>query len=422
MTTLSSHGSLRLGPRRKPAGHWVVGFLALVVGVLAVGCNTKPPPKEDKTIEVDVTTPITDEVLDFDDFTGRLEAKETVEIRPVVSGYILEAPFKEGEKVREKDVLFLINPELYKADFEVADANVTLAVAERNLQEANAARARTLLGSRSMSREEYDQVIGAREKAKASVLAMTAARLKTKILVAYTKVEAPISGRISRRAADPGNLVKAGETLLTTIVADDKVYAYFDVDERTYLKLTGEKVSGSSDLHANDLKLPVLMRLANEDEFEQKGVVDFVDNRLNGNTGTIRMRGVFPNPRGVLKAGLFVRIRLPLGRPYPALLIPDEAIQSDQGKKYVYVIDDDEKAQYRPIIQGQAVQGLRVIKEGLKPGERVVINGMQRVQRDKPVKATPKPQPKSPGFPLGKLLYPSVTAGDKGTRGQGDGR
>jgi membrane fusion protein, multidrug efflux system len=148
--------------------------------------------------------------------------------------------------------------------------------------------------------------------------------------------------------------------------------------------------------------------------------VDFVDNRLNGNTGTIRMRAIFANPRGSLKAGLFVRIRLPIGQPYKSLLIPDEAIQSDQGKKYVYVIDAEEKAQYRPITQGQPIQGapirvngvlepeptLRVIKDGLKPGERVVITGMQRVQRQKPVQATMKPPPQSPGFPLGKLLYP----------------
>ena len=405
MSTPTAHGSHRTGSRRWPAGRWMGGLVGLILGLLVVGCNHKPPPKEEKTIEVDVTTPITDDVLDYDDFTGRLDAPQTVEVRPHVSGYILEAPFTEGDRVKKGELLFQIDSRPYDADFSQAKANLTLAHAERDLQEANAARARTLMASRGISREDYDVALAARDKAKASVLGFEAAVLRTSVLVEYTKVTARISGRISRRSIDIGNLVKADETLLTTIVSDDKVHAYFDVDERTYLDLTGEKVSGSPSLHAKDLKLPVLMRLANEDKFEQKGVVDFVDNRLNGNTGTIRLRGVFPNPRGVLKAGLFVRVRLPLGRPYKALLIPDEAIQSDQGKKYVFVIDGEEKAEYRPVILGQAVQGLRVVKDGLRPGERVVINGMQKVQRQKPVKATLRDQPKSPGFPLGKLLY-----------------
>ena len=404
MTPPSSPRSQHVGLRRWPAGRWMAGVVGLILGVIVVGCNTKPPAKEEKTVEVDVTTPITDDVLDYDDFTGRLDAPQTVEVRPHVSGYIIDAPFTEGDRVNKGDLLFQIDSRPYDADFAQAKANLTLAKAERDLQEANAARARTLMASRGISREDYDVAVAARDKAKASVLGVEATVLRTSVLVEYTKVTARISGRISRRSVDIGNLVKADETLLTTVVSDDKIYAYFDVDERTYLDLTGEKVSGSPNLQAKELKLPVLMRLANEDEFKRKGDVDFVDNRLNGNTGTIRLRGVFANTGGVLKAGLFVRIRLPIGWPYKALLIPDEAIQSDQGKKYVFVIDAEEKAEYRPITQGQAVQGLRVIKDGLKPGERVVINGMQRVQRQKLVKATLKDPPKSPGFPLGKLL------------------
>lgn len=408
-------------PHPSPRSAWlrVGGAIVLGMAVLGAGCTRKPPPKEDKAVEVEVTTPITDDVLDFEDFTGRLDARETVEIRPRVSGYILEAAFKDGEMVKKGQLLFHIDPPLYEADFALAEANVNLAIAERNLQEAVADRARVNYGNRSISREEYDQAVASREKSKASVVAMTASQKKSRIHLGYTKVLSPIEGRISRRVVDPGNLVKVDETLLTTIVADKEVFAYFDVDERTYLDITGEKLAGTPSTQTADLKVPVLMRLANEDKFAQRGMVDFVDNRLNGNTGTIRMRAIFANPRGVLKSGLFVRIRLPLGQPYKALLIPDEAIQSDQGKKYVYVIDADEKAQYRPIVPGQAIQGqpvtkdgvedqptLRVIKDGLKPGERVVINGMQRVQRQKPVQAAMMPAPKSPGFPLGKLLYP----------------
>src|SRR5262249_37851771 len=157
-------------------------------------------------------------------------------------------------------------------------------------------------------------------------------------------VTAPHNGRISRRYTDPGNLVKADETLLTTLVADDTVYAYFDVDERTYLDLAGDKPAPSqSPSPSAQRKLSVLMQLANQKEFSLPGSVDFVDNRLNGNTGTIRMRGVFPNPRGVLKSGLFARVRLPVGDFYPALLVPDEALQSDQGRKFVYLVDAENK-------------------------------------------------------------------------------
>ena len=178
----------------------------------------------------------------------------------------------------------------------------------------------------------------------------------------------------------------------------------FDVDERTYLDLVGEKPSASTSTMLTDLKLPVLMRLANKEEFTYSGVVDFVDNRLNGNTGTIRMRGVFANPQHILKAGLFVRVRLPLGNPYKTLLIPDESLQSDQGKKYLFVVDGDSKVEYRTVTLGQSIQGLRVIKGGLKDGEKVIINGMQRVRSGQKVKAIEQPPPKQPDSPLKKLL------------------
>jgi RND family efflux transporter MFP subunit len=189
---------------------------------------------------------------------------------------------------------------------------------------------------------------------------------------------------------------------LTTLVNDKQLYAYFDVDERTYLELVGAR-QGQSSLPAG-LRFPVLMCLANEGEFARSGIVDFIDNRVNASTGTIRMRGVFENPKGLLRSGLFVRIRLPIGTPYTALLIPDEALLSDQGKKYVFVVNDKDEVVYRPVTLGQELKGLRVIKGGVSAGERVIITGMQRVRQGAKVQVKVQPPPKPPGSALTQLL------------------
>jgi RND family efflux transporter MFP subunit len=377
---------------------------ALLAAALAAGCGARAAAKADKTVEVVVTTPITDSVLDYQDFTGRLDAFRTVEVRARVAGYVDEAPFKEGDSVRKGDVLFRIDPRTYRADLNQAEANLKLAVAEQQLQELTSRRARRLFALRTMGKEEFDQIMASREKAAATVGAMEAARDRAVVYLDYTKVTAPLNGRVSRRNVDPGNLVKADDTLLTTLVADDPVYAYFDVDERTYLDLVGERPSATSSARLSRLQFPVLMRVANEEEFTRSGTVDFLDNRLNGNTGTIRMRGVFANPRGVFKSGLFVRIRLPIGSPYEALLIPDEALQSDQGKKFVYVVNGEGKVEYRSVKLGQAIHGLRVIKEGLKGGERVIVQGQQRARPQMQVQVKMQAPPKPPEASLRKLL------------------
>jgi multidrug efflux pump subunit AcrA (membrane-fusion protein) len=410
-----------------PAGRHGLG-LFLVFLVLVAGCSRTAPTKTHKLVEVDVVTPVADEVQDHQDFTGRLDADAIVAIRARVTGYIEKAPFDEGDYVRGPsgdypgDVLFYIDSKTYDADLAQAEANLKQSIAERTLQELNAIRARQMVNSRSIGKEEYDTTIGARDKAKATVLAMEAARDRASVYVGYCKVRAPMSGRISRRAVDPGNLVKQDDTLLTTLVNDEKVKAYFDVDERTYLDLVGEKPTAVSMSKTAGLKLPVLMRLANEEEYTRQstpltmglwavtnppanvgslglalwlaktpvtvpirqGYVDFIDNQLNGNTGTIRMRGIFPNPYGVLKSGLFVRIRLPIGKPYRSLLVPAEALQSDQGRQYVFVVDESNHVQYRSVTVGPAVvrQGtpMRVIRDGLREGDRVVVTNMQRVR------------------------------------------
>jgi RND family efflux transporter MFP subunit len=395
---------------------------ALLTAILAAGCgNNQPAARGNKSVEVVVTTPITDTVTDYQDFTGRLSAVKTVEIRARVTGYVQEAPFKEGDVVHEGDLLFQIDPRTYQADLNQAKANLNLAAADHNLQEKNSERARRLIGSSAMAREDYETTVAAADKAKATVESMEAMRDRAKLYVDYTHVTAPLTGRISRRFVDPGNLVNADNTVLTTIVTENPLYAYFDVDERTYLDLKESAAPGQSSWFSG-LHFPVLMRLANEEEFLHAGIVDFIDNQVSGTSGTIRMRGVFTNDKNSLKAGLFVRIRLPIGIPYKAFLIPDEALQSDQGRKCVYVVNDKNEVVYRTVKLGQAIHGLRVIKEGVAAGERVIVSGMQKVRPGAQVEVKMEPPPKKPDSPLGKLLTFERTPfrTDKETRRQGD--
>jgi RND family efflux transporter MFP subunit len=414
--------------------------LLLSAAALAGGCGQgKGPEKAPKAVEVIVTTPVQSYVADYQDFTGRLSAIKTVDIRARVSGYITDAPFTEGDRVKEGDVLFRIDPRSYQADFNLAKANLKLAEAQRNVSEKLANRSQRLVSGKNVAQEEYEQLSATLEKDKASVEAMKANVERAELYYQWTTVRAPFAGRISRRLADPGNLVLADNTILTTLVTENPLWAYFDVDERTFLDLTGHK-SPTPELSTSleKAKLPVLMRLANEEEFTHVGVVDFIDNQVMPTTGTIRFRGVFQNRRLALKPGLFARVRLPIGTAYQATLIPDEALQSDQGRKYVYVVKKGKNKQgevvdlveYRRVMPGQSVPAkrlrrgadgkeeavdylLRVIqppekgkegKEGLAPGERVIVVGQQRVRQGTQVKATVQPPPRPPEVPLVKLL------------------
>lgn len=405
---------------------WLAVPAALLAAMLAGGCEHSSPPPKDKKVEVIVTTPITDEVLDYQDFTGRIDAFRTIDIRARVTGYVDAAPFKEGDRVSKGDVLFQIDPRTYQAQFDQATADLATKKAMAAKMEALYRRSLGLVANKASSAEDIDNQKGDVDMARAAIVLAEARVRETKLNLDFCRVIAPISGRISRRNVDPGNLVRQDDTMLTTIVSDDTVYSYFDVDERTYLDLVGESTTDSSNTRLKELKFPVLMRLANSEDFTHSGYVDFLDNRLNGNTGTIRMRAVFINPRDTLKAGLFVRIRLPVGRAYQALLISDEALQSDQGRKYVYVVqtvteevdgaeETKDIVEYRPVLLGQSIQGMRVIKEakrdsagkvieGLDKGDRVIISGMQRVRPNTPVHMKMQDPPKPPDFPLGKLL------------------
>jgi multidrug efflux system membrane fusion protein len=376
--------------------------LAALVPLCLSGCRSAAPAAK-KAPEVTVTTPIVGTVVDFQDFTGRIDALKTVDVRARVTGYVQEAAFREGDEVHEGDCLFRIDPRTYQADVDQAEANVRLADADRVLQEKNAQRAQQLIRTNSIAREDHDQIIATAEKARQSVGSMRASRDRAKLYLEFTKVLAPISGRVSRRNVDPGNLVNADQTVLTTIVSVNPVHALFDVDERTYLDL----VQASGPRAATWLdrpNFPVLMQSANEDSFSQVGTVDFLDNRLSGSSGSIRMRGVFENPRRYLKPGLFARVRLPVSAPYQTILIPDEALMSDQGRKYVYVVDAEDEVRYQAVTVGQSIDGLRAIKDGLSGSERVIVQGMQRVRPKVKVEVTMQKSPPPPQSPLVDLL------------------
>jgi len=391
-------------------------LVVLILAGLVVlpGCEPAKTTKGTKNPKVVVTTPISDIVMDYQDFTGRLEAVKMVEVRARVSGYVTEVPFKEGDVVKEGQLLFQIDVRPYQADLNQMEANLKVAIADRSLWAKSAERARQLYPRNAMSRDDYDNIIGANEKAIAGVGAAEAARDRAKLYVDYTRVIAPVTGRVSRRFVDPGNLITADNTVLTTVVTESPMYAYFDVDERTYLDLLASVAPGQRSWYEG-LRLPVMMRLANETEFEKDkvGVVDFVDNMVKGTTGTVRMRGVFQNTSGYLKSGLFVRVRLPTGTAYKSILIPDEAILSDQERKYVWVVNAKNEVEYRSVKIGQPVKDLRVIrpaepgkegKEGLVEGERFIVSGMQRVRKGIQVEPETLAPPTPPEMPLIRLM------------------
>jgi RND family efflux transporter MFP subunit len=427
----------RAAAPRGRRGLWF-GVGLLFSALLAAGCGQNGQEKKIKPLEVTVTTPILGEVRDYQDFTGRLMAVKSVDVRARVQGYVLDVPFKEGDLVKEGQVLFEIDPSTYKADLNLAKANLKLAEAEVALMERNAQRAQRLIGRSAVAQEDYETTMATLEKDRATVDSMKASRDKADLYAKWTTVKAPISGRVSRRLVDPGNLVTADSTILTTIVTENPLYAYFDVDERTFLDLVGA-ASQAPTGWLSALNFPVLMRLANEDDFTQVGKVDFLDNQVSPTTGTIKMRGVFQNPRGHLKSGLFARVRLPIGDGYQATLVPDEALQSDQGRKFVYVIEkgknkkgeDVDLVVYRRVLPGQAVTAkvtekkgdetrattivLRVLrpykvsangkeKEGVLPNEQVIIVGQQRVRPKMEVLLKKKAPPPPPENPFGKLL------------------
>ncbi len=347
-----------------------------------------PPPREipgaakagakPEVPEVVVRPPVVREITDYENFTGRAEAAESVEVHARVSGYIAESAFKEGAQVKKGDVLFRLDARTYKADLDQAVANLKLALAERTVQERAFARARKLLAASAISKEDFDLAVAELDRAKAKAVAMQATRDRAALFVDYTQIKSPITGRIGRRRVDPGNLVLADTTLLTTIVVLDPINVSFEMDERTLLHLTRlAQKKGTALAEAN---LPVLVGLADEKGYARKGVVKFVSNRVDATTGAVTARAVLANRDETIKPGMFVRVRLSIGSPRKALLVPDEAIRSDLGRKVVYVVDEQNRVISRRVAVGTLHDSLRVIEEGLTAEDRVVTDGHKRLR------------------------------------------
>jgi RND family efflux transporter MFP subunit len=359
---------------------WMTGslllFAILLAPMVARAAEATPFAK------VTVATPIPKEIDEWDEFTGRLASVETVEVRPRVSGFLEKVHFQEGADVKAGDLLFSLDARPFQAIVDRLDAELTRSKTRAELSRIEAKNADSLFKSRAISQEEYEQRIKLATESDQNVRGAEAALRAAKLDLEFTEVRAPISGRISNARVTAGNLVLGGGTagsILTTIVSLDPIYCYMEVDERSALKYRELYRQGKRD-SALFKKIPARMGLATDTSFPHQGVVDFVDNQLNPNTGTIRARAVFPNPDKLMAPGFFARIQIPGSGVYQGMLIRDSAIGNDQGRSYVMLVDDKNTVVYRPIKIGPMMDGFRVVRDGLKATDRVIINGMMAVR------------------------------------------
>lgn len=355
---------------------------ALLAALAAMGgCSSQAAPESQMPPPpaVSVAETLVRDVRQWDEFTGRIEAVESVELRPRVSGYIEKVNYEEGQEVAKGDVLFVIDQRTYRAAWAGADAELARAKAHAELSRKEAARAKTLADARAISAEELDQRTAAVAQADAAVRAAEAARAVAALDLEFTEVRAPISGRAGRAHVTAGNLVSTqpNATVLTTIVSLDPVYVVFQGDEQTYLDFTQDARAdaGASAAERN----PVQVGLSGEDGFPHLGALDFLDNRIDPATGTITARAVLGNADRALTPGLFARVKLLGNSEFRAVLIDDKAVLTDQDRKYVYVLGPENRALRRDVTLGRTVDGLRVVSSGLEAGETVLVHGVQKV-------------------------------------------
>jgi RND family efflux transporter MFP subunit len=379
---------------KRYAGH--IFYLAGLLGL--VGCEPAlPTPAPPATPKVSISRPVAREVREYAEYTGRTDAVSTVEVRARVTGYLIKVLFKDGDIVKQNELLYEIDPRPFQDDLDRAKGEVERDEARKKLLKIQVDRYSGLVAKGVNPQEELDQLLGQQAenigslKSAQAQAAHAALNLEFTRVIAPTTVTPPLTAqsefRIDRTLVTPGNLVTADTTVMTKLVSIDPMYAYFDVDEPTVLrvqKMIREGVIPSK----SGRNVEVLMGLADDlqRKFPLRGTLDFVSNTVDPQTGTIVVRGVFSNPYkmpgqpAVLTPGLFVRVRLHMGPPHPTLLVNERAIGTDQGQKFVYVVDQENKVCYRPVKLGQMFDGLQAIEEGLKPGDRVVVNGLQRVR------------------------------------------
>ncbi len=356
----------------------VAGSLA---STLVTGCHSGgPSQKEMPPPTVTVALPVQKAIADYREFTGRIDAVETVEIRARVKGFITEILFKDGQEVKAGDQLYVIDPREYQAAVAQAQADVKRQQSQVRLTAQEMQRGEELRSSNAISIEEYQQRVSAHESAKAALEQARAALDSAKLQLSFTKIYAPIPGRVGRTLVTQGNLVGQSEpTLLTTVVRMDPVYVYFEAPERDYLdyqKLIREQGAPA----AGQATVPLEVGLANEEDYPHKGVLEFRNNVIEQGTGTIQLRGQLPNPDRLLTPGLFARVRVPFGGPKPRLLVPDVALQADQRGTFVLVVKPDNTVEARHVKTGPTSDGEVVVLSGLQPTDRVVVNGLQRAR------------------------------------------
>jgi multidrug efflux system membrane fusion protein len=368
----------RYAPQLRRSILALVGIAAITLVVLGLGgCGsrtatgqTAPPAPA-----VDVAKVVTRDVSLWDGFTGRVAAVETVELRPRVTGYVERVAYEEGQEVAKGDLLFVIDQRSYQAELDRAEAELERARSEARLARTQVERAQTLAAAKAISREELDTRVAATAQTAAAVQAAEAAVATAKLNLKFTEVRSPIDGQAGRALVTVGNLAQADATLLTTVVSLDPVHVYFSIDEQSSLRYGALARDGERDR----TDTPVRVGLADETGFQHEGVVDFIDNHVDPDTGTVSARAVLPNADRVFKPGLFARVELRGGEEFPALLIDDKAVLTDQDRTYVYVVGADNKAQRKDVELGRATDGLRVVRSGLGAQDRVIVNGVQKV-------------------------------------------
>jgi multidrug efflux system membrane fusion protein len=385
----------------------LAGLSALVaISTALSSCHKEPPPPAPPPPPVTIAKPVQKEIVEWDEYTGRTDAVESVNVTPRVSGYIDNITFRAGDLVNKGDLLFVIDPRPYQAALDQASAQLRQAEANQQLQDANFARQDKLRQTGVIAKEDFDTALSKKNQAAAEVLADQAAVELAKLNLSFTQVTSPIVGRIGREQVTVGNLVQADSTLLTNVVSVDPIYAYFNVDERSVLKYQ-QQVREGRLADARHAEVPVYLQVQNEKGFPHQGVIDFVNNQFNSSTGTLQLRGLFPNATGFLFPGAFVRIRVAGSPRHQALLITDRAVGTDQGTKYVLVVGPENVVAVRPVELGPEVDGLRVVRNGLKGDEQIIINGLVNAKPGS--KVSPQPGDMSQFASNQLQLQPNIT-------------
>jgi multidrug efflux system membrane fusion protein len=358
--------------------------LALIVALVALAGCSKPhaQPAAPAAPPVSVAAALEQEVVETVDFPGRIEAVESVEVRARVNGYLQAVRFRPGAQVRKGDLLFIIDPRPFEAELARAEATLANTRAQLELARTELARQEQLLAERATSRREYDDAAARLRQFDAQIRANQASVESARLSLAYTRITAPVDGRVGKAEITVGNLVQGevpNSPILTTVVSMNPVYAAFEADEASYLRFVSSRKN-----------LSVAIGLASEEGFPHRGRIDFVDNRVDPQSGTVRMRALLDNKDGRFTPGLFARVRLgDTHSPRKAVLVAERAIGTDQSKRFVLVVNGENKAEYREVRVGRVIEGLRVIESGLQAGEVIVVNGLQRVRPGAPV--TPQP-------------------------------